>query len=559
MTLPQANPDLQVDYPAVLTIAGSDSSGGAGIQADLKSFTALQCYGTSVITALTAQNTTGVQGVHPVPPDFVKQQLHSVLSDVSIKAIKTGMLSDAGVTRAVAETLQSHYGDSVPPLVCDTVCVSTSGHTLLQPDAVDVMISTLFPLAALITPNKAEAVLLLSHRGLPSKVENLEDMLVASRNLLSLGPKAVLLKGGHITTTISDVDQVIAAHPHVQVVREGLLGENMEILQVAEPDLSSRVLVVDVLQEHKAITLFLRPRIESQSTHGTGCTLSAALACAISRGKTVSEATRVATLYTHLGIETAFPIGSGHGPLNHMHPIIPRSVPLPSETNPHPLTRTLIESTKDIWKAYVQHDFVKQLAMGTLRRECFLHFIKQDYLYLKYYARAYGLLATKSSTFGSIQAATRTIIHIITEVSMHKSFCAQWGVSEEELLNTPESPATTAYGAYLLDVGLSGDSSTLVMALAACLLGYGEVGLWLKKEASKPDSWVVLDGNPYQKWIEDYSGEDYQAAVKLGLQTIEGIGAAEPPSPKRFEEWHRVWEQCTRLEKGFWDMSLNLL
>lgn len=258
------------------------------------------------MTALTAQNTTGVQGVYPTPPEFVEQQvrmpshaalllcglrthlpqLRSVLDDVEINAIKTGMLVDADVTRAVARTLKSHYGAAIPPLVCDPVCVSTSGHTLLHPDAVDVMISELFPLAAVVTPNKAEAVLLLSQRGLPSRVDTLEDMLVASRNLLSLGPRAVLLKGGHITTTMDDVRKVAAAHPHIQVVREGLLGENMEILQVAEQDLSNRVLVVDALQEANAITLFVRPRIDSKSTHGTGCTLSAALATALSRGKT---------------------------------------------------------------------------------------------------------------------------------------------------------------------------------------------------------------------------------------------------------------------------------
>ncbi|PCH38542.1 hypothetical protein WOLCODRAFT_136331 [Wolfiporia cocos MD-104 SS10] len=548
------------DAPAaVLTVAGSDSSGGAGIQADLKTFTSLGCYGASVITALTAQNTTGVQAVHPSPPEFVKQQICSVLEDIEIKAIKTGMLYDAETTRTVAATLKAHYGGSLPPLVCDPVCVSTSGHTLLQPDAVDVLISDLFPLSALITPNKSEASLLLARRGLPSRVENVEDMLVASRHLLSLGPRAVLLKGGHITTTIRDVEKLVAAHPHVQVVREGLLGENMEILQIAEQDWTARTLVVDVLQELGAITLFVRPRVDSNSTHGTGCTLSAALACGLGRGMTLQEATRMAAVYTHLGIETAFPIGSGHGPLNYMHPIMMRSVPLPTAGNPHPLTRTLIESTREIWRAYVQHDFVKQLAQGVLPRECFLHFIKQDYLYLRYYARAYGLLAAKSTGFTAIEAATRTIMNIIREVSMHRSYCAQWGITEEELKSTPESPATMAYGAYIIDAGLQGDSSKLIMALAACLLGYGEVGLWLKREAEKPDSWVVIEGNPYRKWIEDYSSEHYQEAVKIGLDTIESLAVADPPSPFRFQEWRDTWERCTRLEKGFWDMSMGLL
>ncbi|TFY64232.1 hypothetical protein EVJ58_g2760 [Rhodofomes roseus] len=545
--------------PAVLTIAGSDSSGGAGIQADLKTFTALGCYGSSVITALTAQNTTGVQGVHPCPPEFVKQQLQSILDDIELKAIKTGMLHDASIVHVTAETLKAYYGASIPPLVVDPVCVSTSGHTLLQSEAVATMVSELFPLAALITPNKSEAELLLSHCGSPSKLESVEDMLPAAKTLLYTGCKAVLLKGGHITATMSEVKRISADHPEIQIVREGLLGGNMEILQISEEDPSSKALVIDVLQEADSTTLFVRPRVESKSTHGTGCTLSSALACALGRGKDFIEATRSATVYIHLGIETADPIGQGHGPLNHMHPIVIRSVPQPTPSVPHPLTRILIDSCRETWKAYVEHEFVKQLGQGTLAKECFLHFIKQDYLYLRYYARAYALLAAKSSTFSSIQAATATIITVINEVTMHRAYCAQWGITEDELKATPESPATTAYGAFILDTGLQGDASRLVMALVACLLGYGEVGLWLKKEAARPDSWVKLENNPYRKWIDDYSGEDYQKAVKLGLDAIEAMAVADPPSPVRFQEWQSTWERCVRLEQGFWDMSMGLL
>lgn len=181
-------------------------------------------------------------------------------------------------------------------------------------------------------------------------------------------------------------------------------------------------------------------------------------------------------------------------------------------------------------------------------------------------------------------------------MTLHRAYCAQWGITEEELNTTPEAPATTAYGAFILDTGLrgksiravhpsqpssydfrTGDTSRLVMALAACLLGYGEVGLWLKKEAARPGSWVKLEGNPYKKWIDDYSGPHYQNAVKLGLggatpvqllvsrgadnnaDTIEELAVFDPPSPGRFLEWQDTWERCVRLEKGFWDMSIGLL
>lgn len=253
------------------------------------------------------------------------------------------MLYDASITREIASTLKEHYGATLPPLVVDPVCVSTSGHTLLQPEAVATMISELLPLAALITPNISEAELLLTHCGSPSKLESTKDMLFAAKQLLSTGCKAVLVKGGHLTATMDEVEKISAAYPDVKVVREGLLGENMEILQISEGNASPKELVVDVLQETNATSLFVRPRIESTSTHGTGCTLSSALACALARGKScqwfvslddvvltrgaVAEATRTATAYVHLGIETAEPIGHGHGPLNHLHPIITRSVP----------------------------------------------------------------------------------------------------------------------------------------------------------------------------------------------------------------------------------------
>lgn len=195
------------------------------------------------------------------------------------------MLYDADTTHAVVRTLKERYNATTPPLVVDPVCVSTSGHTLLQPEAVATMISELFPLAVLITPNKSEAELLLAHCGHPSKLERIEDMLPAAKQLLSTGCKAVLLKGGHITATLDEVQSISTSYPDLKVVREGLLGENMEILQIAEEDASLKLLVVDVLQEAHSTTLFVRTRVESKSTHGTGCTLSSALACALARGK----------------------------------------------------------------------------------------------------------------------------------------------------------------------------------------------------------------------------------------------------------------------------------
>ncbi|KAK0227908.1 Phosphomethylpyrimidine kinase-domain-containing protein [Armillaria fumosa] len=548
---------------AVLTIAGSDCSGGAGIQADLKTFTAHGCYGATAITSLVAENTVGVQEIFPSPPLFVVRQILSVLQDISMDALKTGVLVDAEITKAVVHTLKTHYGGNVPPLVCDPVCVSTSGHSLLNPDAIDVMVKELFPLATLITPNKSEAELLLAH-GRPGAypgISTLEDMYQAGKDFFTQfapGPKAILLKGGHVTATLVDVDRVSSAHPEISVVRDGLFGDNMEILQVGR-DTSGVELVVDMLCESNGdVNILARPRIESTSTHGTGCTLSAAIACGLAQGLSLLEATKVGASYTHMGIENAVPFGKGHGPLNHLHSIAKISIPRSTPSNPYPFTKLLIQENLAIWKDYVEHDFVKRLAQGVLARESFIHFVKQDYHYLKYYARAYGLLAAKSTTFPAIESATQTILNVLHEIGNHTAFCARFGITAEELESTEESAATIAYGGYLLDIGLQGDRVKLLMALLACLLGYGEVGLWIKKEAAKLGSLAKLEGNPYLHWIEDYSGPEYQNAVRLGMETIEACAMADPPSPARYKDWCEVWRKCTKLEKGFWDMAMKM-
>lgn len=209
-----------------------------------------------------------------------------MLEDLEIHAIKTGMLYDSANTRAVVKALKAHYqGSSLPPLICDPVCVSTSGHTLLEPQAIQAMIEDLFPMAWLITPNKSEAELLLSHGGSPTSIKSVEDMLVAAKDLMAFGSRAVLLKGGHLIATIEDVRRVSRDNPDIVVIQYGLYDDNMEILQASEADITTVKLVVDVLhQAGRSATLYIRPRIDTTNTHGTGCTLSAALACEAARG-----------------------------------------------------------------------------------------------------------------------------------------------------------------------------------------------------------------------------------------------------------------------------------
>ncbi|KAG6854168.1 hypothetical protein C0991_009820 [Blastosporella zonata] len=326
---------------SVLTIAGTDSSGGAGIQAIIA---AHGCYGTSAITALTSQNTIGVQGVQPTPPAFVEKQIHSVLDDIKTDAIKTGMLYDGECVRAVVKALTMHYPpSSLPPIVCDPVCVSTSGHSLLDPTAIQVLVDEFFPLTTVITPNKAEAELLLSHRGVPSQIKSIQDMVAAAKSLLRYGSHAVLLKGGHVITSMEAVQNLSRQSPTIDFVYSGLLSDNMEILQGR--DTRDPQLVADVLcdSDGDQITLFVRPHIQSTSTHGTGCTLSAAIASHLARGSHCAA----------------------------------------SPTDPYPFVRLLIERNSLEWKGYVEHDFVKLLGRGRLPRKAFIHFMMSVFRSLK--------------------------------------------------------------------------------------------------------------------------------------------------------------------------------
>lgn len=257
--------------PRLLTIAGSDSGGGAGIQADLKTFMAHGCYGASVVVALTAQNTRGVTAIHDAPAEFVRAQLDAVLSDIGCDAAKTGMLSRADIIEAVADRC-AVFG--VPNLVVDPVMVSKSGHRLLQPDAVDAMKRRLVPMARLITPNAEEAAELL---GRP--VRTVDDAKEAARALGELGCRAVLVKGGHLED----------AHR-----------------------------AVDILWQPAGVEMFEHPRLDVRHTHGTGCTLSAAIAANLGHGMALSPAVRAARQWLLGAMENAFEIGSGVGPVNHL-------------------------------------------------------------------------------------------------------------------------------------------------------------------------------------------------------------------------------------------------
>ena len=257
--------------PKAMTIAGSDSGGGAGIQADLKTFGAMGVFGTSAITTVTAQNTLGVQSVFEMPTEMIAAQIDSIVSDIGADAVKTGMLSSSDIINTVAERLAFH---ELTTAVIDPVMVASTGAPLLRDEAVATMRDTLLPLALIVTPNTREARILTG-----MEVNTVEDARAAARVLVNeLGARNAIVKGGHV-----------------------------------EGD------ATDVLYDGSTYTTFTAQRIETTNTHGTGCTLGSAIAAGLAKGLDLPDAVGQAKDYVTEAIRTSFPIGSGHGPLNHFH------------------------------------------------------------------------------------------------------------------------------------------------------------------------------------------------------------------------------------------------
>ncbi|MEX0856034.1 MAG: bifunctional hydroxymethylpyrimidine kinase/phosphomethylpyrimidine kinase [Gemmatimonadota bacterium] len=260
-----------------LTIAGSDSGGGAGIQADIKTFQAFGVFGTSAVTAITAQNTTGVSAVHPIPLEVVRALIDAVVQDLSPAGVKTGMLATAALVEAVASAIEWH---GLHRYVLDPVMVSSSGHRLLESDAVSAVVGRLLPLSALVTPNLDEARILT---GLPVSGE--DGQREAARRLVEMGAGAALVKGGH--------------------------GEGTEVL--------------DVLWDGTRERSWRRPRMRTRNTHGTGCTLSAGVAAGLALGRTLDEAVDRSLAFVAAAIQSAPGLGAGHGPINHFVDLSERS------------------------------------------------------------------------------------------------------------------------------------------------------------------------------------------------------------------------------------------
>ena len=262
-------------YRTVLTIAGSDSGGGAGIQADLKTISAMGCYGMSVITALTAQNTKGVTGIHAVPPDFAEKQMETVFSDIGVDAVKIGMLFSAELIETVAQVLKKYKIDKI---VLDPVMVAQSGDKLLKDNAIEAIKIHLMPLSMVVTPNLPEASVLLN-----CALHGFEDIKKGAKDLSEYGSRSVLIKGGHLKDN-----------------------DSTDFLYIAKED---------------RLVILKGERINTINNHGTGCTLSSAIASCMAKGCEIEEAVRKAKTYINEAIRAGskYKIGHGHGPVHHFH------------------------------------------------------------------------------------------------------------------------------------------------------------------------------------------------------------------------------------------------
>ncbi|WP_050722857.1 bifunctional hydroxymethylpyrimidine kinase/phosphomethylpyrimidine kinase [Microbacterium sp. GCS4] len=472
--------------PRVLSIAGSDPSGGAGIQADLKSIAANGGYGMAAVTALTAQNTQGVRDVHVPPADFLRAQLDAISEDIVVDAVKIGMLADADVIRVVADWLDAVH----PPIVVlDPVMVATSGDRLLDADA-ESALARLLARAHLVTPNLPELAVLTGRA-----VDGWDDALTAAQDLSQRIGVAVLVKGGHLPG--DDVPDAL-----VDASRGGLRE-------------------------------FGGTRISTENTHGTGCSLSAALATRLARGDGPVDAVSSARdwLRGSLRASGALHVGRGRGPVNHFSALWESggvSRPSPEEV------RT------DWWEAIAPHragiddlPFIRALAAGTLDRAPFLFYLQQDALYLREYARVLAEASRRAPTSAE-QAfwADSARGAIAGELELHASWLTPQRRADDAIFAADPAPSTTAYLDHLRSVAFGGDYAELVAAVLPCFWLYADLGRRL--HAGELDAAALDPEHPYADWLATYADPAFEEATERAIEyTMRAASAADAPGRAR--------------------------
>ncbi|CEP64535.1 trifunctional hydroxymethylpyrimidine kinase/phosphomethylpyrimidine kinase/thiaminase LALA0_S12e01112g [Lachancea lanzarotensis] len=547
--------------PTVLTVATSDPSGGAGIEADLKTFTTHKCYGLTCLAALTAQTPQDVYSIHEVPKKHFELSLTSVLRDMRVDAIKTGMLTKNSV-EVLLEVLSAMEPAKRPFLVVDPVLIASSGANLMNDEAVVQQIKALAPLATLLTPNIHEASQLLGCKGGKLDLHSVDDMILRAKELqLKTGCPNILLKGGHVTWT----------------------------------DKKTKSTVTDVLYKANGESIvYESERCGSRNTHGTGCTLASSIASNLARGETLEHAVYGGIQYVHNAIQVGCDVLNPHitenGPINHVYAIKPpllemvedlcysaHALAISSDDNSSIInldsdsrrssssTSSLVSQIRDSghffeylisdsrvkphWESYVNHEFVRRVADGTLEREKFKFFLEQDYAYLDNYAQVHCLAASKAPTADDLDKSVDIVTKIKTEMNKHREkMMTHFAIDDMKHFDKIEmGTALRNYARFFDDVSKHGSWAHLCAALSPCLMGYGHA-------LRNVQDHVTVDKNDiYYAWCQDYLAPWYVESMEEGLILLDRIC-------QMTDDWDTlcdIYAAVCKLETEFWDAALN--
>ncbi|MEZ2390072.1 bifunctional hydroxymethylpyrimidine kinase/phosphomethylpyrimidine kinase [bacterium RCC_150] len=486
---------MQRAIPRVLSIAGSDPSGGAGIQADLKSIAANGGYGMAVVTALTAQNTQGVTAVHVPPVEFLRQQLEAIRNDITVDAVKIGMLGDAEVISEVRRWLEE-----VRPavVVLDPVMVATSGDRLLAESA-EAALRDLLPLADLVTPNLPELAMLLGETEASDWTEALEQ----GKRLAGASGSTVLVKGGHLRGS---------ACPDALVNTGGLLSQ-------------------DVVE-------FDADRVETRNSHGTGCSLSSAMATAKARlGDWEAALHSVKPWLRQALVQSGeLEVGHGNGPIHHLHGF-------QQALRPGDFARRMWDAAQTELEAIYGLAFIEDLQSGALEERKFGYYLAQDALYLNGYsrvlARASALAPSEAEQLFWARGA-RMCLEVESE--LHRNWLAGREIA------AGLGPVTKAYVDHLLAASTSGSYALLLAAVLPCYWLYAEVGQQLHRRFVEAGAPVE---HPYADWLRTYADEEFAEATRTAIDLTDA--AAQAASPAEREAMLIAFAQSCRYETAFFD------
>lgn len=537
----------QERLPVVMTVAGSDSSGGAGVEADVKAITAHKCYAMTCVSALTIQTPVSVHGIHLVPKDVISRVLECNLRDMRCDVIKTGMLTVDAI-EALSDKLNQISPENRPKLVIDPVLVATSGSPLAGEELLSIIKDKLTPLADILTPNIPECFKLI---GEEREINHLDDVFQLAKDVQACCRSSnVLVKGGHIpwkNTSDRYITDVL------------LLGKEKEFI------------------------VFRGNYTETTNTHGTGCTLASSIASNLAHGYTLAQSVYGGIEYVQnavaIGCDVSQPFVKENGPINHVYAInIPLERMMGDECfGGHLITPKAsdvdldkLSIIKDLpaikedfvtylhnhprvkphWESYINHKFVKMIADGSLEHYKFRFFVEQDYAYLLDYGRVHCIAASKAPTVQDMEKELSIVGGVKEEIDSHKKRLRKnFGVKDESYFeHIKRSTALKRYARYFSDVSKRGNWAELVVSLTPCLLGYG-MSLNVVKDS------ITTTDPMYQQWLDVYSSEAYRKAMVEGTSMMNEIAATYPPED--LETLITIYGDVCELETKFWDAALE--